>query len=326
VLLHSIAESDLSEVQIAISDNASTDETPQLIEEYSSRFPNFDYSRNDKNYGGGFNILRAAELSRAEYCIICGDDDAFLPDAIRRLLVYLKDGPDILLFNRILCDLNLKPILASHYVSLAPTDTLVKFDSERDFVRYFDRCNTVAGAFSFLSSDVFRTELWRKHADFVSKSDPGYYPHIDILLGVLRDGATLRYVDEALVYCRGNNDRGFEGDPAKRILIDLDCFDALATKRLGDYPQAAAALRRLVVREHVERNDIRTLWGWLRRKSYMSHDDWRSVMRRMNELARPKLKYQIYDHVTPVGLLPSGVREAIRSVNRAIKRLVRLER
>lgn len=39
------------EVEIVISDNASTDQTPEIISEYQKKYPFIKYFRNDENLG-----------------------------------------------------------------------------------------------------------------------------------------------------------------------------------------------------------------------------------------------------------------------------------
>lgn len=65
---------------ITILDNASTDGTSELIEDYIKEFPNIKHIRNQNNIGGNANICRAFELSAfcgKEYAWILCDDDYY---------------------------------------------------------------------------------------------------------------------------------------------------------------------------------------------------------------------------------------------------------
>ena len=77
-LLDTIRAPDMTTIHVAVSDNASSDNTEEVVQAYKDRFPNFDYHRNEKNLGADANYLRAASMARGEYCIIMGSDDAFL--------------------------------------------------------------------------------------------------------------------------------------------------------------------------------------------------------------------------------------------------------
>ena len=60
---------------ITILDNASTDGTSELIEEYVKKYPNIKHVRHNKNIGGNANICRAYEMAAKEYVWVLCDDD-----------------------------------------------------------------------------------------------------------------------------------------------------------------------------------------------------------------------------------------------------------
>ena len=62
-------------IQLHILDNASTDETPQIVAAWQEKWKNLFYHRNLFNLGGNANILRALEISQSKYSWIIGDDD-----------------------------------------------------------------------------------------------------------------------------------------------------------------------------------------------------------------------------------------------------------
>lgn len=72
--------SPIKDFDITILDNASTDGTSELIDEYSKKFPNIKHIRHPFNIGGNANICRAYELSAScgkEYAWILCDDDFY---------------------------------------------------------------------------------------------------------------------------------------------------------------------------------------------------------------------------------------------------------
>lgn len=57
-------------------DNASTDDTPQLLAQYAAKHPNIRIIRHNRNVGGDANITRAfEEVTYPRYWVICDDDD-----------------------------------------------------------------------------------------------------------------------------------------------------------------------------------------------------------------------------------------------------------
>jgi hypothetical protein len=82
------------EIEICVSDNASTDDTSRVIEGFAQRFP-VDRCRQASNIGGTLNIIAVAGQMRARWGIWCGDDDEVDLEAIGRLLVLLRTAaPD----------------------------------------------------------------------------------------------------------------------------------------------------------------------------------------------------------------------------------------
>jgi glycosyltransferase involved in cell wall biosynthesis len=69
-------------VELIVSDNASSDETPAVIEEFRQLGHSFRYIRNETNTGPDGNILQCFEQARGKYVWIFGDDDILAADAI----------------------------------------------------------------------------------------------------------------------------------------------------------------------------------------------------------------------------------------------------
>ena len=70
-------ESPIKNYDISILDNASTDGSSELIDEYCSKYPNLKHIRHNKNIGGNANICRAFEIANKEYVWTLCDDDEF---------------------------------------------------------------------------------------------------------------------------------------------------------------------------------------------------------------------------------------------------------
>jgi glycosyltransferase involved in cell wall biosynthesis len=96
-LLPQIAEHS-DRVELWISDNASTDETPRVIEE-ARRLGPLNYSRNDTNLGIIGNVIKLmTELARGEFVWGLGDDDLIRPDAVRRVIETVEANRHLNLF------------------------------------------------------------------------------------------------------------------------------------------------------------------------------------------------------------------------------------
>lgn len=63
------------DIEIIISDNASTDDTIELVREYQHQYPIIRYSRNSDNLGFDGNIIACVELAHGQYISFVSDDD-----------------------------------------------------------------------------------------------------------------------------------------------------------------------------------------------------------------------------------------------------------
>jgi len=69
--------SPIKDLTINVLDNASTDGSSEMIDEYCAKFPNLKHIRNNRNIGGNANAIRAYELSSKEYVWVLCDDDEY---------------------------------------------------------------------------------------------------------------------------------------------------------------------------------------------------------------------------------------------------------
>jgi len=82
-------------VELVVSDNCSTDETPEVIRE-ALQHGEFRYNRNSSNIEGGPNMQKlASELARGEFVWLMGDDDIPYHDVVERILNILRTHPEI---------------------------------------------------------------------------------------------------------------------------------------------------------------------------------------------------------------------------------------
>lgn len=94
-------DSPVRECKITVLDNASTDGTSAVIEDFASRYTNIKHIRHLKNIGGNANITRAYELAKKPYVWVVCDDDSFRWDAWSEIENALRtDDYDLLLTRK----------------------------------------------------------------------------------------------------------------------------------------------------------------------------------------------------------------------------------
>jgi rhamnosyltransferase len=82
-------------VELLISDNACTDNTPAVIEEFSNRGMQMRYIRNKFNIGPDANFLQCYEEAAGKYVWVFGDDDEVLDGGLSIVVKLLQqESPD----------------------------------------------------------------------------------------------------------------------------------------------------------------------------------------------------------------------------------------
>jgi len=95
--LDALLNQTFSDFELIISDNASTDRTPQIVSEYAARDPRVHFIRNDKNLGASPNFNKVFTLSKGEYFKWASADDVCGPNFLKRCVEVLDRYPDVAL-------------------------------------------------------------------------------------------------------------------------------------------------------------------------------------------------------------------------------------
>lgn len=238
------------DVEVCISDNASTDDTEMMIDIWSSRYSiNIRYNKNKCNIGPDRNYLAAVALATGEYCWLMGSDDALSPDALKYLENYIDRKADIILVDRVEMDFEMKEVTAFHRRWIESESGLYFFSKLNDHLRYFEKCNSLGGVFSYLSSIIVRRELWEK-VIFDEKFIGSAYAHVFCLFDILTKTkqCCLQYIAKPIVLCRGGNDFFAADGLVKRIEIDLAGYTKLANN-FYTVPEVKKALLNVLARE-----------------------------------------------------------------------------
>jgi len=95
--LDSLLAQSFADFDLIVSDNASTDATPAIIDEYARRDPRIRVERSATNQGAVWNHRRVLALAHGRYFKWCGADDACHPDFLRMCMDALAENPDAVL-------------------------------------------------------------------------------------------------------------------------------------------------------------------------------------------------------------------------------------
>lgn len=147
------------EVEVLISDNCSTDETPKIIEEYYKKYPFIHILRNATNIGPDGNFLQCMLKAAGKFVMLISDDDIIVEGAVPSILGFLKKYPDVSLVY--LESLGFKDVYRGinschryRYIPVLQEDVCTV--DKKEFLTHCVRM------FGFTSSFVWSTERIRK--------------------------------------------------------------------------------------------------------------------------------------------------------------------
>jgi len=220
-------------LELCISDNASTDETGHIVERWRRclKIP-IHYSRNERNLGADANYLRCVEMAETEFCWFLGSDDRVEQGGVRKVLDLLALYRQVAIFVFSRHDYSYD---FSHYIP-QPKDSLYdKLRQAHVFKDTREALKNVVDAFGYLSILVFKKDLW----DSVEGYEPfvgSAYVHVHKFLTMMKNGAQVMFVREAVVGWRSGNDSFSEElKTFGRIRIDVEGFDRIGTAVFGDF-------------------------------------------------------------------------------------------
>lgn len=238
-----------NQIEIAISDNASTDNTETVIAPYAAKFPLFQFSRAPENQGPDRNYFRAANMATCPYLMLCGSDDAIEPQGFTLALQNLAQyHPTLLVTERLNCDNQLTPINQSRFLHQA-TPRLFPLTTQENIITYLQLGHSIGAVYSYLSNTIILKDAWH-NAPFDENFMGSAYPHVYKFLQILQaPAATLYFQPQPMVRTRLFNDSFLTHDYARRALLDVNGYHRLATSCFAGMPQAAKALTTILQRE-----------------------------------------------------------------------------
>ncbi len=227
--LESIISQASSKVEIIVVDGASTDNTHEIVSDFQKRFDPIIYYRREKNMGVDADLAKAVELARGDYCWLMSSDDVLVHGAVARMISELEHGHDIYLCNRKECDLHLNPIRKRHWLQKNTGDTTFELSDRLQLLNYLNKAESLGALFSYISSIILMRDKWilvERDEQLTGTN----YAHVYQLFSFIKYGCTLKYINDALVLCRRENDSFQRSGPLKRVAIDLEGYHMLAEK------------------------------------------------------------------------------------------------
>ena len=118
--------------RIVIGDNASTDQTSEVVASYSDA--RIDYVRGERNIGAVGNYNRLIGLADTEFLVLLPDDDYLYPDYLKSVVDVLQRHQEVGLVHTAFDEIDADSRVQRHGVSMLKTARLLTVESGPDFL------------------------------------------------------------------------------------------------------------------------------------------------------------------------------------------------
>ena len=204
--LESLLAQTFGDFELIISDNASTDATQQICEQFAARDKRIRYVRQEINRGLAWNWNQVFELSRGQYFKWAACDDLLHPTFLERCMDVLDRNPDVVWCHTRTCHINsLGNLLLGNktaeisYVKQSTPNGGVGNSASRDSEVPSERFRAVllGGGGCLDSYGVIRSEILRKTPLYLP-----YYGSEKVLMAELALWGRYYEVPETLCFAR----------------------------------------------------------------------------------------------------------------------------
>jgi len=178
------------DIEIVISDNASTDGTEAIVADFKKNYSAVQYARNESNLGYDRNLLRAIGLARGEYIWLFGSDDLLKEgaiEAVREKILNVPLRPTLVYINH--------EIFSRARGLLIPCQVSCRVDRDLDVTG----CLRLLGLnLGFMSALVLPREQLQGLKIRPELLGLGWI-HLHLVLGLLQAGGSIQYVGRPYV-------------------------------------------------------------------------------------------------------------------------------
>jgi O-antigen biosynthesis alpha-1,3-abequosyltransferase len=305
-LLESIAAQIEPGVQVAISDDACTDDTPAIVDSFRSRLPDLKYSRAEKPLRYDRNILKLVDLADGTFCWLFGDDDRMEPGALRKVLQALQENPSLtgLTVDRIDYDHDLSkqiPTRPAHQ-----TQSIIFDNADQAFLKLLDRLG-------FLSCQIISREIW---SDIVrgGNLEPYFinYVQLYVIARMLVTKPRWMFLAEKSVGFRSDNDSFRALGAFGRLKMDVCGYEKIA----GDVFGRDSAVYRRAMSEVATTHARHHIVGAKRAKAPLSFSLRSILLCTKNYWRYPRFWLETF----PVLLMPAAPALGLRRLYQKVRR------
>lgn len=195
--LANLSENQRYLVNIFVSDNGSTDSTPEVILKHKNLISTpFENLRNDDNMGMDFNFTRCYQSAKTPYVWLVGDDDIILPNGLKNVLDVLSNcKPDLLYVNNYWFN--------KSYLNQLHQDRALTITKTKNSLEFTRRINVML---TFLSVLIVRSNVGEEYRSAMEGSN---LVQLSWILPLLRDGNSFVVLENKTIAAKGGNSGGY---------------------------------------------------------------------------------------------------------------------
>lgn len=211
--LDSLLAQDFKDFELIISDNASTDSTGNICQQYAMSDPRVRYYRNERNIGVVANFNRSLHLARGKYFMWAADDDFWDSSFVSCMVDALNNNPDAVLSFCHFAAIE-EPLL----IQRDPWSRIIRGDR---FYMLLRQCYLIPwpGYTAVYTYGFIRRDVLLKCGGMETRVDAARAnPEMATLFHLLCYGRFVK-VDKLLFYRRYTSDRPFINDPHSQKLL-----------------------------------------------------------------------------------------------------------
>lgn len=229
--LNSILPQIRDDVNIIVSDNASTDNTQAMMAEYSSN-PFITYYRKESNTGMDGNFLNCLNKADGKYIHLMSDDDIMLPGTVNAIIECIdQDNPDLIHLNS--CGFN-------GIFSGVENCGNARFVLTHNFITKDKNIflNKVGIYLTFLSSIVLKNELVKQILN-IEQFLGTFFLQSHVALLTTKGDKSLAILNHNSIAARGGNTGGYNlykiwVEEYKKLLLDTAVRSGYGKKVASD--------------------------------------------------------------------------------------------
>jgi glycosyltransferase involved in cell wall biosynthesis len=234
----------MPDIEVVISDDASPDNTAEVVEEYKVKLPNIKFIRQAVNIGLDRNFLSVVENASADYVWLMGDDDKLEPGGLAKVLAALANWPGVGGMTIGVIDYDSSFRFPVGLKQMPPTERL------RGTEAVFGKLAHLLG---FMSTLVVDRRKWA----LVCREDPvlkyeNYYVQVYIIGRIVDRFGDWGILSAPCVGFRTSNDQFLSKFGwLKRLKIDVVAYDQIARALFTQNPRARNAMRARIFDTHI---------------------------------------------------------------------------